>query len=96
MVSSRRRRNYAAGLLPNLDPPVSPLPFLHISNGGATAFTNLHVQPSRLLDNHESKVTLPGFARTMNRTGSGPAGGAAVVGAGRVRQVEQPIGQPDD
>ncbi|MEO7327133.1 MAG: DEAD/DEAH box helicase family protein [Minicystis sp.] len=34
-------KKHATGLLANLDPPVSPLPFLYISNGGATTFTNL-------------------------------------------------------
>ena len=34
-------KKYSEGLPANLDPPVSPLPFLYISNGGSTAFTNL-------------------------------------------------------
>jgi type I restriction enzyme R subunit len=34
-------KKYAEGLPAKLDPPVSPLPFLYISNGGATTFTNL-------------------------------------------------------
>ena len=34
-------KKYAAGLPANLDPPVAPLPFLYISNGVGTAFTNL-------------------------------------------------------
>jgi type I restriction enzyme R subunit len=34
-------KKYAEGLPPNLDPQVAPLPFLYISDGGATRFTNL-------------------------------------------------------
>jgi len=34
-------KKYSTGLPANLHPPVSPLPFLYISNGGATSFTNL-------------------------------------------------------
>jgi type I restriction enzyme R subunit len=34
-------KKYAEGLPKNLHPKVRPLPFLYISNGGATSFTNL-------------------------------------------------------
>ena len=34
-------KKYSEGLPANLDPPVSPLPFLYIANGAATSFTNL-------------------------------------------------------
>jgi len=34
-------KKYSEGLPANLDPQVAPLPFLYISNGGATTFTNL-------------------------------------------------------